>query len=122
MSAVEEKLIQVNMKSSEGNLVYPNQLNEQFYTFAKVIEADAAPTEPQLEVFKMLDGRLETQLQSWTRIKSEEVPKVNDLIKQADLPALTVAAAAKPAPPSSPSPTPAASPTASPAPAGSPPQ
>jgi len=31
MSAVEEKLVQVKMKSSEGNLVYPNQLNEEFY-------------------------------------------------------------------------------------------
>ncbi|MDQ3414569.1 MAG: hypothetical protein M3480_06285, partial [Verrucomicrobiota bacterium] len=98
MSAVEEKLLQVNMKSSEGNLVYPNQLNEEFYTFSKVIEADAAPTEPQLEVFKMLDGRLEEQLKAWAQIKSEEVPKVNGLIKQADLPALTVAEAAKPAP------------------------
>ena len=36
MSAIEEKLIQVKMKSSEGNLVYPNQLNEEFYTFSRV--------------------------------------------------------------------------------------
>ncbi len=114
MSAVEEKLVQVKMKSSEGNLVYPNQLNEEFYTFSKVIEADAAPTEPQLEVFKMLDGRLEEKLKSWGQIKSEEVPKVNDLIKQADLPALTVAEAAK----STPAPT--VAPTASPTPASSP--
>ncbi|MEO5717898.1 MAG: hypothetical protein ABIR29_04930, partial [Chthoniobacterales bacterium] len=108
MSAIEEKLLQVNMKSSEGNLVYPNQLNEEFYTFSKVIEADAAPTQSQLEVFKMLDGRLEQQLQAWSQIKSQEVPKVNGLIKQADLPALTVAEAAKPspAPESATSPTP----------------
>ena len=122
MSAIEEKLIQVKMKSSEGNLVYPNQLNEEFYTFSRVIEADAAPTEPQLEVFKMLDGRLEEQLQAWVQLKADEVPKINELIKQADIPALTVAEAAKASPAATVGTTPgsAASPAASPTPAGSP--
>jgi len=91
MSGIEEKLTQVKMKSSEGNLVYPNQLNEEFYTFSRVIEADSAPTQPQEEVFKMLDGRLGEQLKAWAQIKTEDVPKINELIKQADIPALTVA-------------------------------
>jgi len=122
MSAIEEKLIQVKMKSSEGNLVYPNQLNEEFYTFSRAVEADAAPTEPQLEVFKMLNGRLEEQLQAWVQLKADEVPKINELIKQADVPALTVAEAAKPSPAAALGTTPgsAASPVASPTPAGSP--
>ncbi len=124
MSAIEEKLIQVNMKSSEGNLVYPNQLNEEFYTFSRVIEADAAPTEPQQEVFKMLDRRLEEQLQAWGQLKTNEIPKINDMIKQADLPALTVPSAlATPnpasAPLSSPSPAASARPSASPSPSAS---
>ncbi|CAN5604962.1 hypothetical protein BH20VER3_BH20VER3_01590 [soil metagenome] len=90
MAAIEAKLIQVDMKSSEGNLVYPNQLNEEFYTFSRVIEADVAPTQPQEEVFKYLDGRLEEQLKAWAQIKNVEVPKTNEQIKQADVPALTV--------------------------------
>ncbi len=93
MSAVEEKLIQVNMKSSEGNLVFPNQLNEELDTFSHVIEADAAPTQPQLDVFKVISGRLDEQLTAWAQIKTDEVVKINRLIKQADLPALTVASA-----------------------------
>jgi hypothetical protein len=122
MSAIEEKLIQVKMKSSEGNLVYPNQLNEEFYTFSRAVEADAAPTEPQLEVFKMLDGRLEEQLQAWVRLKADQVPKINELIKQADVPALTVTEAAKPSPAAALATTPgsAASPATSSTPAGSP--
>jgi hypothetical protein len=39
----------------------------------------------------MLDGRLEEQLKAWAQVKTEEVPKINELIKQADIPALTVA-------------------------------
>jgi photosystem II stability/assembly factor-like uncharacterized protein len=97
MSGIEQQVIQVQMKSSEGNLVYPNQLNEEFYTFSRVIEADVAPTQPQEEVFKILDSRLEEQLKAWAQIKSNDVPRINELIKQADLPALTVSAAATPA-------------------------
>ena len=84
MSAVEEKLIQVNMKSSEGNLVFPNQLNEELDTFSHVIEADAAPTQPQLDVFKVISGRLDEQLTAWAQIKTDEVVKINRFIKQAD--------------------------------------
>ncbi len=91
MSAVEAQLIQVNMKSSEGNLVFPNQLNEAFYTFSRVIDADVAPTQPQQDVFKMLSARLDEQLKNWTALKEHDVPAVNDMIKQTDLPALTAA-------------------------------
>jgi hypothetical protein len=91
-------------------------LNEQLYTFSRVAEADAAPTESQLEVLKLLDGRLEEQLKNWAQIKSEDVPKVNELIKQADIPALSVAPVATPSP--TPSAAPVESATPSPSPAG----
>src|SRR5690349_2444203 len=97
MAGVEEKLIQVKMKSSEGNLVYPNMLNEEFYTFGRVVEADAAPTESQLEVFKLMEQRLDDQIKSWSQIKNDDVPKVNALIKAADIPALSVSSSATPA-------------------------
>ncbi|MEY2561556.1 MAG: hypothetical protein QOG51_1971 [Verrucomicrobiota bacterium] len=91
MSAVEEQLIQVNMKGSEGNLAFPNMLNEAIYSFSRTIEySDYGPTQPQLEVFKMLDTRLEEQLKKWTQIKTEEVPKIAALIRQVELPAISV--------------------------------
>jgi hypothetical protein len=91
MSAVEGQLIQVNMKSSEGNLVFPNMLNERFDTFSHVIDgANAAPTQPQLDVFKMLSTQLDDQLQKWAQLKSNAVPAVANAIKQLDLPALSV--------------------------------
>jgi photosystem II stability/assembly factor-like uncharacterized protein len=91
MATVEEQLIQVNMKGSEGNLAFPNMLNEAFYSFSRTIEyADYGPTQPQTEVFKMLNDRLEEQLKKWTQIKTDEVPKVASLIKEAQLPAISV--------------------------------
>ena len=91
MSEVEQKLIQVNTKSSEGTLAFPTMLNEEFDTFSHVIEAsDREPTKPQLEVFAAMSKRLDEQLQKWTQIKNEDVPKVSATIKQVDLPALVI--------------------------------
>ena len=91
MSEVEQQLIQVNMKGSEGNLAFPNTLNERFDTFSHTIDAgDTEPTKPQLDVFQLLSSQLEDQLKKWAQIKTEDVPKVGDLIKQANLPALII--------------------------------
>ena len=91
MAEVEGELIQVNMKSSEGNLVFPNMLNERFDTFSHTIDAvNAAPTQPQLDVFAMLSSQLDEQLKKWAQLKGEEVPKLSDLIKQANLPAVII--------------------------------
>jgi hypothetical protein len=59
----------------------------------------------------MLDKRLNEQLQSWTQLKQQDVPKINQMIKEADLPALTVAPVASPAPPVSPTPASTTSPS-----------
>jgi photosystem II stability/assembly factor-like uncharacterized protein len=97
MSDVEQKLIQVSTKSSEGTLAFPTVLNEKFDTFSHVIDAsDREPTKPQLEVFASLSKELDEQLQKWTQIKQDDLAKVSALIKQADLPALSIKPAAAP--------------------------
>ena len=89
MSEVEQKLIQVNMKGSEANLAFPNMLNERFDTFSHTIEtADTEPTKPQLDVFQMLSSQLDEQLKKWAQLKQEDVAKVSELVKQANLPTL----------------------------------
>src|SRR5438477_148521 len=91
MSEVEQKLIQVNMKGSEANLAFPNMLNERFDTFSHTIETgDGEPTKPQLDVFQMLSSQLDEQLKKWAQLKNEDLPKVSELIKQANLPALII--------------------------------
>ena len=96
MFAIEQQLIQVNMKGSEANLAFPNMLNEEFDTFSHVIDyADKGPTQPQYEVFKMLSGRLDEQLTKWSQLKTDEVPKVSAMIKQAEVPALSVSTKAE---------------------------
>ena len=83
MAPVEQKLIQVKRKSSEGNLGYPNMLNAEYDTFREMIEgADAAPTQSEMEVFDGLHGRLEQQLAVWKEIASTDVPAINERIRK----------------------------------------
>ena len=89
MTPVEERLIQVNMKGSEGNLAFPNMLNEQYDSFRSSVEAgDNAPTQQQAEVARMLRGQLDQQLAAWKQILSADLPAFNALIKKSDMPAL----------------------------------
>src|SRR6266853_1129364 len=91
MSEIEQKLIQVNMKGSEANLAFPNMLNERFDTFSHTIEtADTEPTAPQLDVFQMLSSQLDEQLKKWVALKQEDIARVSELVKQANLPALII--------------------------------
>jgi len=91
MSAVEQQLMQVNMKGSEANLAFPSMLNERFDAFSHLIDVgDTAPTKSQLDIFQMLNGQLDEQLKKWQQIKSGDVPKVSELIKQVNLPALII--------------------------------
>ena len=91
MSEAEQQLIQVNMKGSEGNLAFPSMLNERFDAFSHSIDfGDGEPTKSQLDVFQMLNGKLDEQLKKWSQIKTDDVPKVSALIKDANLPALLI--------------------------------
>jgi hypothetical protein len=79
------------MKASEANLVFPNMLNERFDTFSHLIESgDKEPTKPQLDVFQTLNSQTDDQLKKWAQLKNEDLPKVSQLIKQANLPALII--------------------------------
>ncbi|MGA9566739.1 MAG: hypothetical protein WBS19_14540, partial [Candidatus Korobacteraceae bacterium] len=91
MTPVEEKLIEVKMKSSEDNLRYPNMLNEQYASFNDIITSvDQAPTTQQLQVFDELHTRLTAQLAQWQQIQTTDVPALNDLMRKNGVPALTV--------------------------------
>jgi hypothetical protein len=91
MSEVEQKLIQVNMKGSEANLAFPNMLNERFDTFSHLIDSgDTEPTKPQLDVFQLLSSQVDEQLKKLAQLKNEDLPKVSEMVKQANLPALIV--------------------------------
>src|SRR3954466_2674054 len=90
LGAIEQELVQVKMKSSEGNLRYPNMLNESFDTFSHSIENDAAPTAAILGVFEQLNTKLDTQLAAWKQLVSTDLPALNAKIQGTDVSSIQV--------------------------------
>jgi photosystem II stability/assembly factor-like uncharacterized protein len=93
MTPVEGELLQLKVKSSEGNLRYPNMLNEEYWSLNELIQFnDSAPTAQQLEVFDELHQRLQTQLAQWQEIQRTEVPALNAAMRKSGVPTLSVSA------------------------------
>jgi photosystem II stability/assembly factor-like uncharacterized protein len=91
ISPAEASLIQGNMKSTEGNLGYPNMLNEQYASFNDLIQSvDQPPTAQQLLVYEDLHRRLSAELAKWQQIQTTEVPALNDLMRKNGVPTLSV--------------------------------
>ncbi|MGD0869314.1 MAG: glycosyl hydrolase [Bryobacteraceae bacterium] len=78
IAAVEEKVMQVKMKSTEGDLRYPTMIDEQLiYLSWSVDSTDAAPTEGQQQLFAKLSAELEEQLNRWDQILSQDLAAFN---------------------------------------------
>ena len=91
ISQVEESLIQVKMRSSEGNLRYPNMLNEQYASFNDLIQGfDQSPTAQQLLAYDDLHGRLSSQLVKWQDTRTADVQALNGLMRKNGVPTLSV--------------------------------
>jgi hypothetical protein len=89
MTPIEEELIQVKMKSSEGNLAFPNKLNEALDSFSHAEDgADSAPTAQTYLVFDLLNRRLDAQLAKWQEILNKDLPALNQLMHSQGMPSL----------------------------------
>jgi hypothetical protein len=78
ISAVEDKIIQSKMKSTEGDLRYPTMIDEQLiYLNWSVDASDASPTDGQQQLFAELSGRLQEQLVAWDQILSRDLTTLN---------------------------------------------
>jgi hypothetical protein len=82
-STIEGALMQVKITGSEGNLNFPDMLNEQLYAFASFLEdADTAPTRQESEMYAALHSQLEDQLKAWATLKNGEVAAFQSRAKQ----------------------------------------
>jgi len=93
MTAIEEQLIQVNMKASEDNLRYPNRLNEQYDTFSATVDGDdVRPTQSQQQVFTELHQRLGDHLAKWKSLADSDLAALNDQLQHAGIERIAVPA------------------------------
>jgi hypothetical protein len=73
-SAIEQVLMQVNIKGSEANLNFPGMLNEQIYSFSGLLDdADTAPNAQEIDTYAGLHASLDAQLVAWRALKTRQV-------------------------------------------------
>ena len=96
MTPLEEKLLQVNAKSSESNLNFPVLIDERLHSLAGSIDGiDAAPTRQQYEAFESLSGEARPLISQWNQVKSSDLVALNDMMRKDAVPVIYIAPASE---------------------------
>jgi photosystem II stability/assembly factor-like uncharacterized protein len=96
MTPLEEKLLQVNAKSSESNLNFPVLIDERLHALAGSIDGvDAAPTRQQYEAFENLSGEARPLISQWNQVKSSDLVALNDMMRKDAVPVIYIAPASE---------------------------
>jgi len=91
LTSIEEELVQTRWKSSRDALTAPSKLNVKLATLLGVVGgADAAPTTQSQAVFASVSERLDRHMERLDTMLGRDVPRFNTLVREQDLPALTV--------------------------------
>ena len=91
MEAIREELIEVHSHADEITLHYPVRLYNMMLTLnGQLLSGDAAPTQSQLESLKELSGKVDGQLQKLRELENADVGAFNRLLKELDVPGVTV--------------------------------
>ncbi len=91
LSAVEGEIYQVKNQSSQDPLNFPIKLNNKIAALQGIIEsADAKPTDPSREVFKMLSDKLDVQLGLMDAVIKTDLPKLVAMLQKQKLDTVTV--------------------------------
>jgi len=91
LAGVEESLYQTKNESSQDPLNYPIRLNNKLAALAGVVSsADAAPTDQSYAVYDELIVQIDGQLAKLGQIMKTEVPAFNQLVRDQNIPAVTV--------------------------------
>ena len=91
LAGVEESLYQTKNQSSQDPLNYPIRLNNKLAALAGVVSsADSAPTEQSYAVYNDLVAQIDAQLAKFASIMKDDVPAFNQLVREQNIPAVTV--------------------------------
>ncbi len=89
LTAVEEEIIQVKIKSNQDALNYPIKLNNKLAALlGSVSGGDARPTKQSYDVFADLSAKVDVQLAKLKQIMDADLPAFNKTVKDAEVPAV----------------------------------
>ena len=85
---IEEQLLQVQVKSSEANLNYPDLIDEQLHGLVYSVAFDGAPTQQQYAAFESLKAQAAPLLAKWKEVRSTDLVALNDMVRKENVPAI----------------------------------
>jgi len=96
LEAIREELVEVHSHADEITLHYPVKPYNMLLTLnGQMLTGDNAPTQTQMESLKELSGKVDAQLQKLELLESTDVSAFNRLMKELDVPAVSVKTKAK---------------------------
>jgi hypothetical protein len=87
---IEEQLLQVQVKSSEANLNYPDLIDEQLHGLVSSVSFDGPPTQQQYAAFESLKSQAAPLLAKWKEVRSTDLVALNDTMKKENVPAIYI--------------------------------
>jgi hypothetical protein len=89
LGEIESQLIQVNAKSRQDTLNYPVMLNAKLAGLMRFASsAFARPPQQAYDVYDELAGQIDAQLKQLDELLQAELPKYNQAVQQAQIPAV----------------------------------
>ena len=83
LTAVEVQVYQVKNQSFEDPLNFPIMLNNKIASLQGIVEsADTQPTDQTYEVFKLLSGKLDEQMNKLDTAVQKDLPRVNQMLQR----------------------------------------
>ena len=97
LTAIEETLYQTKNRASEDPLNYPVKLNNKLAALLSAIgDAEAPPTASQQQVYEDVATSVNAQINKLKQVMDTEIPVLNRLVREQNVPAIAVKAAAGP--------------------------
>ncbi|HEV2385847.1 MAG TPA: hypothetical protein VGS20_01200, partial [Candidatus Acidoferrales bacterium] len=91
VAVVENRLINNNSKAHEDGLNFPIMLANQMVALQNSLErADRAPTAADSAVYTQLKSQIDEQLAAWRELQSKDLAALNQLMKRANVPFVSV--------------------------------
>ena len=92
ISAVEETIIQTRSRSRQDPLNFPIKLNDKIGALMYSVDGDHKPTAQHYAVLASLKEQLYAELETLETIRDEAIPAFNEMVDDADVPAIAIEA------------------------------
>jgi photosystem II stability/assembly factor-like uncharacterized protein len=97
LTEVEEALYQTKNQSSQDPLNFPIRLNNKLAALGGVVaQSESPPNEQSYAVYDELAGEINSQLSKFAQIMKSDVPAFNQMVRDANIPAIVVKPSGEP--------------------------